>query len=64
MTWSALSADVSGTITADSLSSVYHIFMDGGLVFSAAPTFSSNVATIAFNDPAATVHGTVIVMGR
>lgn len=64
MTWSAVSGDTSGTITADRLSSISHILMDGGLVLNAAPSYSGNVATIAFNDPTATVYGTVIIVGR
>lgn len=64
MTWSAVSGDTSGTVTADRLSSVDHIFLDGKLAFTAAPTFSGNVATLAFADPAATVYGTLICIGR
>lgn len=64
LTWSAISGDTSGTITADRLSSITHILMDGGLVLNAAPTYATNVATIAFNDPAASVYGTLIAVGR
>ena len=63
-TWSAASADVSGTVTATQLTSVDHIIMDGGLVHTAAPSVSGNVVTLAFNDPAATVYGTLMVFGR
>jgi hypothetical protein len=64
LTYSAISGDTSGTITADRLTSIAHIFMDGGLTFSSAPSFSGNVATIAFNDPAASVYGTILVAGK
>ena len=62
-TITAASADVSGTITFDNLSSVSAVSVTG-LVLSAAPTFSSNVATLAFVDPAATVYGIAIGFGK
>lgn len=64
LTWSAASADVSGSITATGLSSVSAVIIDGGLILNAAPTFATNVVTLAFNDPAATVYGTCIVFGK
>lgn len=64
MTWTAISGDTSGTVTADKLSSVSHILIDGGLVLNAAPTYATNVITLAFNDPAASVFGTLIAVGR
>jgi hypothetical protein len=64
MTWSAASADVSGTITADKLSSLDHVLLSGGLALTAQPTYSANVATLAFADPAATVAGLVICIGK
>lgn len=64
LTYSAASADTSGTATATSLTSISHVLLDGGLILSAAPTFSSNVVTLAFNDPAATVYGTMLVYGK
>jgi len=64
MTWTALSGDTSGTVTADRLSTVTHIIIDGGLVMSAAPTYSGNQVTLAFNDPAASVFGTILVFGK
>lgn len=63
LTFSAASADVSGTVTCDRLSRVLHILVDGSLQFTAAPTYATNVATIAFADPAATVYGTIIAIG-
>ncbi len=64
MTWSAISGDTSGTITADRLHTVSHIIIDGGLVMNAAITYSGNVATLAFNDPVASVFGDIMVFGK
>lgn len=63
MTYAAASADVSGTVTADGLSSAQHIILDG-LQQTTAASFSGNVVTLAFEDPAATVTGTLIVIGK
>lgn len=63
MTYSVASADVSGTVTATNLIRIQHIVVDGGLTLTAAPTFSGNVATLAFADPAATRYGTILVYG-
>ena len=63
LTWSAASADVSGTVTADALETVEFILIPG-LELTAAPTYSGNTVTLAFTDPAATVAGTAIVFGR
>lgn len=64
LTWTCVSGDTSGTVTADKLSSVSHIIIDGGLVMNAAPTFANNVVTLSFNDPVATVFGDIIVLGK
>jgi len=64
MTWSAASGDTSGTITADRMSSVSHCIISGGLVMNAAPTYATNVVTLSFNDPLATVYGTILVFGK
>lgn len=63
MTWAAASADTSGTITATGLTTIYQVVVSGGLSLSSAPTYSGNVATLAFTDPAATVVGSVLVLG-
>lgn len=63
MTWTAVSADTSGTVTVPGLSRVDHILLDGGLKHTAAPTFSGNVVTLAFADPAANAFGTLIAIG-
>lgn len=64
LTWAAASGDTSGTITADKLYLVQAVIIDGGLVMSAVPSFSGNVVTLAFNDPAATVKGDIMVLGK
>lgn len=61
-TWTAASADVSGTVTSKNLHTIYHCIVDG-IQHTTAPTFSGNVATLAFADPAATVFGTLILIG-
>lgn len=64
MTYSVASGDTSGTVTAAGLASMSHIIVDGLLQLTAAPTFSSNVATLAFADPGATRYGTIICIGK
>lgn len=64
MNYTAVSGDTSGTITADNLSSIDAVVFGGGLLITAAPTISGNVATIAFTDPAANRAGTIMVVGR
>lgn len=64
VTLSCVSGDTSGTITADRLKEVFHIVTDLDVIYTAAPTFSGNVATIAFTDPAANRFGTAILIGR
>lgn len=63
MKYTAASADVSGTVTADRLTTIMGIIVDG-LQQTTAASFSGNVATLAFVDPAATVTGSIIVFGR
>lgn len=62
-TLSAAALDVSGTVTFDALSSIDAVVVTS-LELTAAATFSGNVATLAFTDPAATVHGMIIAYGR
>jgi hypothetical protein len=65
MTYSVASGDTSGTVTADSLTEIVAIIVDGVCgVATAAPTFAGNVATLAFVNPAATRYGTIRVIGR
>ena len=63
MNFTAASADTSGTVTASNLSSIEQIHVVG-LTLTAAPTLSGNTATLAFVDPAATVAGSLIILGR
>jgi hypothetical protein len=63
-TITAASGDTSGTITATALKEAFHVILDGKFVHTAAPTFSTNVVTLAFTDPAANAYGTAIVIGR
>ena len=63
MRYTAVTADVSGTITADALQRIDEIIIDGQLIMTAHPTFSGNVATLAFVDPAANRFGTIQLIG-
>jgi len=63
LNFAVASADVSGTATADALSSVAFVIVSG-LELTAQPTFSGNVITLAFADPAATRAGQIIAYGR
>lgn len=64
MTFTAANTDTSGTVTATALSSIKHIILDGGITLTAAPTFSGNVATLAFADPGAGgAYGTALCIG-
>lgn len=60
--FSAASGATGGTATFDGLNSIVHCEVEG-VVLSAAVTFSGNVATLAFVDPAATVYGTITAYG-
>jgi hypothetical protein len=61
-TYSAASADVSGTVTAKNLHTVHHCIIDG-LISTTAPVCSGTTAVLAFADPGATVYGTLILIG-
>ncbi len=63
MKFTVANADTSGTVTFDGLSSIDHVEVQG-ITLTAAPTFSGNVATLAFVDPTATRHGTITAYGR
>jgi hypothetical protein len=65
LTYTAADNDVAGTVTASALNEVFHIIVDGGMVLTAAPTFSGKVATLAFADPGAGgLFGTILCIGR
>lgn len=63
MTWAVASGDTSGTVTATGLSRIDQIIVSGGLSLTSAPTYATNVATLAFADPVATLAGTVLCIG-
>ena len=63
LNWTAASADVAGTITADALTTVYQVILTGDLTLSAAPTYATNVVTLAFADPAGDRFGQAICIG-
>lgn len=62
-TITAANADVSGTITFDSLSELMAVSVTG-IVLDAAPTYATNVATLSFKDPADDVFGLAIGIGK
>ncbi len=59
----AQSGDTSGTVTADGLYTIDALICDG-LKLTAATSFSGNVATLTFANPAAAIYGTCLVFGK
>lgn len=57
-----VSGNVSAVVTAKSLHTVYYAVVVGAALTS-YPTYSSNTATLAFTDPAATVKAQIILFG-
>lgn len=57
------SGDTSGTITCDALTSISFVAIHG-VALTADPTFSTNVVTLAFVDPAATRYGMCVAYGK
>lgn len=64
LTYTAASADTSGTITANRLSKLDHVVIDGKIYPTAATTYSGNAATITFADPGGNVFGTILCFGK
>ena len=65
LTYTCLSTDTSGTVTADGMAEITAILIDG-VQQSAAATFSGNVATLAFVCPTGSTtspSGDIIVFG-
>lgn len=61
MDYVARGGDTSGTITADKLSRLMHVVVgEGSMRFTAAPTYATNVATLAFTVPATVLASAVI----
>lgn len=54
MTVTAASGDTSGTITASRLKEIHHIVMPPQFIHTAAPTYATNVATLAYTVPTST----------
>lgn len=64
-TLAIISGDTVGTVTAKTLNRVDHaIVCVGSLTLTAAPTYSANVVTLAFTDPAANRFGSIILLGK
>lgn len=61
-TFTVASGDTSGTVTFDGLARLDAAIVTG-LVQTAQPTVATNVATLAFADPVATVMGQIIGIG-
>ncbi len=59
-----ISGDTAATATATRLSTVDYAILIGAPAQSAVPTYSDNVATFAFADPAATIKCQVILFGK
>lgn len=59
-TYRALSGTTSGTITADQLQTTKHIFLSNQIKFTAAPTHSGNVSTLAFVVPTETAASLIV----
>ena len=58
-----LTGDVAGTVTFDGLTRVVHVEVQG-LTLTAAPTYATNVATLAFdNTLLATVSASIVAYG-
>lgn len=56
----ALSGDTSGTVTADQLGVLEQIIIPSAMVYTAAPTYATNVATLAFTVPTETAASKAI----
>lgn len=62
MTYTVGTGITTGTVTATGLAEVNYIAIDG-LVQTAAPTYSGNVATLTFADPGASIVGDIMIFG-
>lgn len=58
--FTANSGDTSGTVTADNLRVLEHLTIPSAMKFTAAKTYSGNVATLAFTVPAETAASRAI----
>lgn len=58
-----VSGNTSVTVTADRMNTVLFGLLAPGVTQTAAPSYSTNVATFTITDPVATVKGQAIVIG-
>lgn len=64
-TVAVVSGDTGATITAQNLHTVECAIVTGGAItLTAQPTYATNVATLAFSDPLASVFLQVILLGK
>lgn len=56
----ANSGTTSGSVTASRLKEIYHILIPNGITFTAAPTYATNVATLAYTVAAETLASLVV----
>lgn len=63
LSYSAASADVSGTVTVNDFSEVIMLVADEAIP-GLTCSYSGNVVTLAFTDPATTIGGRMMVIGR
>ncbi len=60
-----VSGDTGATITAKALGRVDCCLVTGGpITLTAQPTYSTNVATLAFTDPVASIFVQVVLLGK
>lgn len=60
LTYSCLSSDTSGVVTADGLAEVTGIITDGTIALTSAPVYSGNTATLAFVNTSQAQYTTTI----
>lgn len=63
VSFSAISGATSGTITADNLRVLEQVILPSAMKFTAAKTYATNVATLAFTVPTSGVVGDAICIG-
>jgi hypothetical protein len=59
-----VSGDTGATATATGLSRVDYAILIADVTQTAVATYSQNVATFTFDDPVATIKGSVLLFGR
>lgn len=64
VTVAVVSGDTGATVTATSMTTVRCALVTGGAItLTAQPTYATNVATLAFSDPAANAFLQVLLLG-